>query len=510
MTMTNALLIRLAPALLVCALPLPAADWPQQQQNPARTGRTADSVAPPYRARWIWLGPQKVLRNKASDATWPDDLTARPGYSYPMSAASSFTLADSVQAVVAGGKAYFGALEGQVFAVSMKDGSTAWSAPLPGGTAYAGGLTGDLSLVVFLSLAGDVTAFRTADGTQAWTYHCRKILTHAPLIVGGHVYAADHAGWVYALDVSTGALAWKRRLPAPVQGGMAGDGATLFVGAENMVVYALRLTDGAEVASHRVRGQSFRTQHPVVFGGLVWMQSAMVPAVGSEYVMDSLMADSGSLAAEEANIVRYFNGDTNGGRWPEASQDWRHLFAMRTSDLSEPFTVLSGPVEGCGTPAEPVTVDNSGRVLTWWKTRYPFFTNVGAFGTNYSIDLAAVNQATGYRSPIDNGRFSNPWPGMETDNLWALSVGGDYVWLRQSFRGTQVLGLKDSSHSFVSARIRNQDGGTYDADVVYADQPAGDIRTPQTEMEGRAAPAIAGSYVLIVEPFGIVCVEHAQ
>jgi len=43
-----------------------AADWPQLQGNSMRTGRTADSVAPPYRARWFWCGPNLTLRNRDS------------------------------------------------------------------------------------------------------------------------------------------------------------------------------------------------------------------------------------------------------------------------------------------------------------------------------------------------------------------------------------------------------------------------------------------------------------
>ena len=32
-----------------------ASDWPQLQRDAARLGRSADEVAPPYRARWLWF-----------------------------------------------------------------------------------------------------------------------------------------------------------------------------------------------------------------------------------------------------------------------------------------------------------------------------------------------------------------------------------------------------------------------------------------------------------------------
>ena len=46
-----------------------------------RTGRTTDSVAPPYRARWIWCGPNLTLRNQDSHTGWTNNLQAREGYS---------------------------------------------------------------------------------------------------------------------------------------------------------------------------------------------------------------------------------------------------------------------------------------------------------------------------------------------------------------------------------------------------------------------------------------------
>ena len=41
-------------------------DWPQLQRDAARTGRSPDEVAPPYRARWLWFGNAGTLRNRNS------------------------------------------------------------------------------------------------------------------------------------------------------------------------------------------------------------------------------------------------------------------------------------------------------------------------------------------------------------------------------------------------------------------------------------------------------------
>ena len=77
--------------LLLLALPAGATDWPQLQADSRRSGHTRDSVPPPYRARWIWCGPDLTLRNRDSEPGWSHDLRAREGYSYPMPRTVGFT-----------------------------------------------------------------------------------------------------------------------------------------------------------------------------------------------------------------------------------------------------------------------------------------------------------------------------------------------------------------------------------------------------------------------------------
>ena len=524
-----------AVALACAAAPAAAEDWPQLQAGPARLGRTTDSVAPPYRARWIWVGPQRTLRNKDSAAGWKDDLAARDGTTYAMPLRVNFTIAESVQPVLAAGRLFVGTMEGKAYAIAAEDGATIWIADIPGGTAATAAVAGEA--VVFAGLTGTVTALDVATGQVRWSFVSKKAITGAPCLVRDRLVVADHGGWVTCLDVASGKPMWQVRLPAPVVGtpsgielrltvlGMGGgsggvtkpspksiEDATsthffFYVPAENMTVYKLD-GEGKTTATGSVRGQSFRFQHPVIFRDFVWIQSATVPCIGSEYVMEALMADSPDLATEEANIARWLQGDANNGRWPDASKDWQHLFALRTSDLAQPFTVPCGPVEGCGMPAEPVVIDNQDRVLTWWKTRFPKLTNVGAFGTKFSIDLAAVDAATGRRAPIDNGHLSGMWPGPESDNLYAMTVAGDFVWLRQTFRGTQVINLKTSAHRFVAAEVRHRDGGNFGADIVYANEPRDLPATYQPPLSGRTSPIVVGSSAYLAETFAVTCIEH--
>ena len=488
-------------------------DWTQHQRDAARTGRTTDAVPPPFRARWIWAGPTRTLRNRDSQSGWPDDLDARPGYTYPnLPANSGVTLAQSVQPAVAAGRVFVGSMEGTAFALGADDGATLWQTALPGPTIATAAVLG--GRVFFVCVTGEVVALDAADGSTLWTYDAKKAITGAPCAVDGRILVGAQDGRVHALDAATGQAAWvSAKLGPSIHGGLAAADGRVFVGTEDMTVHALALADGITLATHRVRGQSFRMLWPVVYGGRVWISSVTTPIIGSEYVGESnqgssLFADSPTLAEEQSNILRWLAGDTNGGRWPEASADWRRLFALNSTDLTESFVIPAAPADGVGIPAQPPVVDSSGRVLGYFKTRHPTLTAaVGAvFGTAYSVDISAIDQTSGLRVPIDNGHLANPWP-WETDNLYAMSVAGTQLWLRQNFRGTQVIDLATSTARGVSAEIRNRDGGTFNFDVVYRDSGS-PVAHPQPSTMGRSAPAIVGGRIFIAEDWGVTAIEH--
>ncbi|MBP1687801.1 MAG: hypothetical protein H6Q33_3944 [Deltaproteobacteria bacterium] len=492
-TFRSRTLARRAVSLVLCALltgavPASAADWPQLQGNAARTGRTADSVAPPYRMKWAWMGPGNTQTT------------------VPLSGSASVTIGGRAQPVVVGGRVFIGTMEGNAHAINASTGQTLWSAPIPGGTVSSAAVDG--TVVVFVTLRGLIIGLDVTNGREVWRYDSGFAITGAPCVESGRVYAANHRGDVVALNTGSGDLLWKTRVGAAVEGDIAADAAAVYVPAENLFVYALSASGGSITAQHRVWGQSFQNTNPVVFNGKLWVTSAMGPAKGSEYIFDTLLDSAGTFDQEETLTARWLDGDTDNGSWPEAARDWRHRFALEIPGLDEPYVIVSGPTEGCGKPPESMVVDNLGRILAWFKTRFPTLTHVGAFGTRYSIDIAAVNQADGRRIRIDNGRFSNMWPGPETDNLYQLSVAGDYLWLRQRFRGTQQIRLSTSQYRLVQAAVGNFDGGDFSfADVVYAPtgSPPG---SPSNDTEGHAAVVISGTQMYLSESFGIVALEH--
>ncbi len=486
----------------------PDSDWPQLAREANRTAHASLGVAPPYRARWIWCGPSLTLRNKFANPTWRDDLGVRlqPGADYPLPEKVPFTLAGRAQPVVAAGRVFLGDMDGRIYALTLEDGRTLWTADNPGGSCSA--LAVIDQVVVATAIPGGVSGFDVVTGKRMWRFETPKAITGAPLAIGRQVFTGCHDGRVYALDAPSGKLLWRSTdLGAPIVSDLCGDADAIYFGAENMVFHKLDSANGKVLHTTKLNGQSFRLLHPVLYGDLLFIQTVQPICVGSEYVMENVMRDSPDIATEQRNILRWLSGDTNGGQWRDASPAWKHLFVLRSSNLTEPFTVPNGPADGCGSPAPPPVIDGEGRVLAWFKTAHPTLTAKGSFGTRYSMDISAIDLTGGLRLPIDNGHLSGTTG--ETDNLFALSSGGSFLYLRQRFRGTKVIDLQRSTSHMIQAAIRVRDGGTWPADVVYRNS-GGLPHCSQPPLSGREAVVIAGGKLLFAEDYCITCVEHEK
>ena len=484
-----------------------AQDWPQFQQNGQRQGRLAAGPRAPYRARWIWCGPETVLRNKAAKEGWQDDLAGRDGYSYPLPQRVPMTFAEGMQSVHAGGVLYALDQEGLAYAIRMDDGSTVWTAKNPGGSVNSPAIVGDL--LICASVSGRVTALKLADGKEAWSIETGRVITGSPALVDQTIYLANHGGYVYCISAADGQICWKTRLGGPCVGGIAADEKGCYVGTQDKYFYALNAGNGTVRAKTQLTSQGFRQLWPVVYKDKVLVQVVGTVCVGSEHVFDDVLKDGKDAADEDGNILRWLSGDNNGGRWAWASPDMKHFYVLDRETLKETYVVPNGPSEGCGTPADPPVIDNQGRVLLWWRTRFPTFTsNQPSFGTKYTLDISGMDLDTGKRRPIDNGRFTGQ--GAETDNAFAFSVGGDILFMRQRFRGTHAMDLRKSEHYFVQVESRSRDGGSWPAPVSYVATGSARIQTPSHSDATRTAPSIAPTMIFFAEPYCITCVESAN
>ena len=74
-------------------------------------------------------------------------------------------------------------------------------------------------------------------------------------VAGNRVYAAGHRGDVLGLDLTSGHVAWRARIRAPLSGGTAASGEVVLVGSSDGQLFALNPADGAIRWKVRLNGE---------------------------------------------------------------------------------------------------------------------------------------------------------------------------------------------------------------------------------------------------------------
>lgn len=491
---------------LIIILSVNAQDWKQFQNNSEHHGRVSSMIQPPYRVRWFWVGENLTLRNMSSVPGWPDDLNSRPGYSFPLPSSVNFTISGNVQVVSKDSLIFFGTMEGDAYFVRIFDGQTIKKVNLNYPIVSSAAV--ENNIVVFANLYGQLFGLSIPDGNIIWSYDFPKAITTAPIISADKVICADHSGTVAAFDLQSGALIWKCELGYPVQSTPTANQNYVVVCSEDMRVNLIDINSGVVIKSQKVFGQSFRDTHPVILNNRVYVTAVPAVMFGSEYIMEEVMAASNSFQDEEVKILNWLDGNSP---YPNASPDWRNKYVFDLPSLEQPFRIASGPNDGCGSPPPSMVVDNQNRVFGWYKTRYPTLTNptVG-FGSAYGMDLMYINQTDGRRERVNLGTYAGMWM-LESDNLYALSISGSQIWMRQNFRGTQMINLSNANHTYVQVEAQIRDGGNFtSSDISYVANESSLPVTSQTRWQGRIAPSFAGGYIFLVEAYGIVCIERNQ
>ena len=111
----------------------------------------------------------------------------------------------------------------------------------------------------------------------------------------------------------------------------------------------------------------------------------------------------------------------------------------------------------------------------------------------------------------DGSPGGSAWYAWETDNLYMMTVGGGYLYLRQNFRGTVAMQLSTANDRAISNEYKTRDGGTWLGDVCYAGNYDSGARIPTTTNAGatggRSPVAVSGSRLYLVESFALTSVE---
>lgn len=155
---------------------------------------------------------------------------------------------------VAGGRAFFASVDGDITAVDAGSGKKLWSQNLE---SFSGGPGASESLVVAGTINGAVIAFDAETGAEAWRARVSSEVISPPVFAGETVIVIANDGRTHALKASDGSQLWAVDRGVPMLS-LRGNAAPLIandaviVGAANGSVSAFALADGRPLWEQRL------------------------------------------------------------------------------------------------------------------------------------------------------------------------------------------------------------------------------------------------------------------
>jgi hypothetical protein len=208
--------------------------WPMLAQDPGRSGATSTEIRPPFERKWYRLFPDEGLMS-------------------------------GIQPVIEGGKVFIGTMRGNLHAIEDNTGRDVWVFETPRAILHTCAVAGNK--VFFGNVEGRVYAVDIDDGKLVWFIQTGAAIWNSPVVHQGIVLIGSRDGKIYAVNAESGKIKWAKQTGGPLLSSPAVDAKTarVYIGCEDMCVYAFDLSDGRQVwHSKMLPGVSFRGYHPVV------------------------------------------------------------------------------------------------------------------------------------------------------------------------------------------------------------------------------------------------------
>jgi len=215
--------------------------WPQPF-----TGAQGDFVASGVVADDILVIGNGDGNVYALDVTNGSSAWPQPFHTQGRVWASPLILSDTV---------YIASLDHNLYALDLQTGAERWRFTTSGAVASRPlALNGTLYFGAFdyRLYAVDLTTHETR-----WTFQGENWFWGTPATDGDTIYAADVDGNIYALDSETGLLRWTQKVEQIVRLGpqLSSDGQVLLIGGNGGAIYALSAADGTPLWSRAGGGQ---------------------------------------------------------------------------------------------------------------------------------------------------------------------------------------------------------------------------------------------------------------
>jgi hypothetical protein len=472
-------------------------DWPTLHKDLQRSGYTPETLQGPFERKWF--------------RDFHDEM-----------------IASRVEAIVAGGKCYVGTFAGNLHALNVADGTTAW-------TVKAGGPIGHSATysdgrVYFGSDDAKLYCLDAETGRPIWTYTAAGGVWVAPTLSAGLVLFGDRSGVFHAVHAKDGSKAWTYATGGMIlkPASVSEDGKRVLFGSEDMHAYCLSPDGKLLWKSAKLQGLSLRDEAPTIWKGMAIFRTS--PADGFHEVMNR---NQTLLAAVQKEIPVSENDKFIGDKYatlyrytPERHKIEQQavlkylrenpadqtFYALKLEDGTEPW--LAPVFYTCGLhnpPTAPSFNPKTGDCYTYYRTALTNFSR----GVRPYTGVGRLDPATGLIENLWHAQGDQPgWSDFATigDETQALSLMGDI--LLSTHQGT-IGGLNPATRKwFPVINARDTYGGIFGPGVLPGGwegekkfQREGYLVNMCNEWHGpdRAIVSIAGKRMFWVVGSQVVC-----
>ncbi|HMO36524.1 MAG TPA: PQQ-binding-like beta-propeller repeat protein, partial [Gemmatales bacterium] len=205
-------------------------------------------LLPPAQKDWPLFRGDTLQTGYIADASFPDTPELLWKINVPEGV-------DSTAAII-GEVVYLGTIDGNLLALSLKDGKELWKYATKAVQLKASAAVKD-GMVVIGDGEGIVHALDASTGQKLWTFTTQgEIISSANITSDNRVLVGSNDEHLYCLDLKTGKDYWKYRIEGPINGspGIV-DGLTFVAGCDG-VLHVVKIADGTEVHKIPMGGPS--------------------------------------------------------------------------------------------------------------------------------------------------------------------------------------------------------------------------------------------------------------
>ena len=386
-----------------------ASSWPTLHRDCQRSGYTDEIVRGPYERKWFRDFHDEMIATRA-------------------------------EAIVAEGKCFVGTFAGNLHALNVSDGKTAWTFKAAGPighspTYHDGKLYVGSEGEAFDS--GYVYCLSAADGTARWRARAGAGGGVSPACDGEKVYFGDRAGVFHAVGVKDGKEAWRHATGGMIltPASISADGKRIVFASEDMHVYCMDPAGKLLWRSGKVGGLSLRDHGPTLWKGLAIVrtnpvhdfhgalgmsgmkvlgetQKAIPPGPDDVVIQDkwgtyALKYTEARMAAERKAVAAYL----------EAHPEERTFWAFDLEDGKEPWMAPVPYTCGLHNTAAPPTFNPKTGDLYLWN---------GSALSNYSAGVPGGACVVG-RLDRETGLVETVWHKNLRDGKEALGWAFDFA-----------------------------------------------------------------------------------